>query len=408
MGYPDELPSAVAGFLPGGRTPSEIERELATATGCRRTLIALSREEMGGADAEVASALRWDIELHMHEEFADEVGHRWFLTRGLFEPGHEGTVAVDGRLISALPSSEDARTYLCNIFSYGSDGRIRPLDDPALTGTSCLADAILKCLDDPFGALYLGALEVVSERASDCGLSLPVLCEELGIPWSELRERCMAAQRTPDPGELEDIMTPYAIAEKAAEVLLDPYEVADAAGSGQTPDEAWDDAVHEIELQLRTPSGRASVLEGLRAELDDDGLTRCSLDLFSECIHGLGPVAGFPLGQTTVTHGFMATDYVRATLDASEQEALADALAEVLSEEYGADEAGRLVADALDSRISDISCMDAAGFINRLRKADDAWRASADPIAPSYGQSCVPDVNVSRIGLSDEERWACR
>ena len=75
MGYPDELPSAVAGFLPGGRTPSGIERELATATGCRRTLIALSREEMGGADAEVASALRWDIELHMHEEFADEVGH---------------------------------------------------------------------------------------------------------------------------------------------------------------------------------------------------------------------------------------------------------------------------------------------------------------------------------------------
>ena len=104
----------------------------------------------------------------------------------------------------------------------------------------------------------------------------------------------------------------------------------------------------------------------------------------------------------------MATDYVRATLDASEQEALADALAEVLSEEYGADEAGRLVADALDSRISDISCMDAAGFINRLREADDAWRASADPIAPSFDPGCTPDMGMPRTGLSGEERWACR
>ncbi|MBQ6395351.1 MAG: hypothetical protein IJH87_03285, partial [Atopobiaceae bacterium] len=371
-------------------------------------LIALSREEMRGEDPEVASALRWDIELHMHEEFADEVGPRWFLTRGLFEPGHEGTVALDGRLISALPSSEDARTYLCNIFSYWSDSTIRPLDDPAWTGTSCLADAILKCLDDPFGTLFLGALEVVSERASDCGLSLPVLCEELGISRNELGKRCMAAQRTPGPGELEDFMTTYAIAENAAEVLLDPYEVADAAGSGQTPDEAWDDAVHEIELQLRTPSGRASVLEGLRAELDDDGLSRSSLDLFSECIHSLGPVAGFPLGQTVVTHGFMATNYVRATLDASEQEALAGALAEVLSEEYGADKVRRLVEEAMDGRIADISCMDAAGFVNRLREADDSWRRFADPAFPGYGRGGVPDEEMFCFGISGEERWACR
>ena len=99
----------------------------------------------------------------------------------------------------------------------------------------------------------------------------------------------------------------------------------------------------------------------------------------------------------------MATDYVRATLDASEQEALADALAEVLSEEYGADEAGRLVADALDSRISDISCMDAAGFINRLREQDDSWRHSTDPIAPEFDQDYVPELGIFQIGISGEE-----
>ncbi len=405
MAYPDELPSAVAGLVPGGRTSAEIERELATATGCRRTLIALSREEMGGADPDVASALRWDIELHMHEEFADEVGHRWFLTRGLFEPGHEGTVAINGKLISALPSSDDMHTYLCNVFSFARDGTIRPLDDPIWTETSCLADAILKCLDDEMlGVLRLGALEVVSERASDCDLSLPILCEDLGISREELEAKCMASFRTPDTRELRDIMTPYIIAGCAAEILLDPYEVADAAETWQTPETAWDEAVHEIELQLQTPSGRAFVLEGLKAELDDDAIDKATLDGFSLLIHGLGPVAGFPLGQTTVTCGFMATDYVRATLDASEQEALADALAEVLSEEYEADEAGRLVEEALDSRIADISCMDAAGFINRLREQDDSWRHSADPIAPEFDQDLAPDVGMFQIGISDEER----
>ncbi|MBQ6395109.1 MAG: hypothetical protein IJH87_02025, partial [Atopobiaceae bacterium] len=395
MAFPEELPSAVAGFLPEGRTSSEIERELSTATGCRRTLIALSREEMLGADPDLASGLRFDIELHMHEEFPEEVGHRWFLTRGLFEPSHEGTVIAGNMLISALPSSDDSHTYLCNVFVSGRDGTIRPLDNPVWTETACLADAILKCLgDEPHAIGLLGHLEVVSEQASDCDLDLSILCDGIGITADELAGMCREAYRAPDIRTQPGAIALYDIATDVAEHLLDPYGVADSAEAWQTPGEAWDEAVHTIELQLMTPSGRQSVLKGLRAELDDGAIDGDALGALSERIHGLGPVAGFPLGQTTVTHGFMVTDYARATLDPYEQDALADALSEVLSEEYSPEEVGRLVEDALDSRIADISCMDAAGFINRLREEDDAWRRSADPIESQSFFRRVPDVGI--------------
>jgi len=378
MSYPLDLPDALADLLPGEPSLEEAEGLLLTTGGCQELLYGLAEAEMRGQDAVICGVIRRDVCYHMHEEFPDEVGHDWFLTLGLFEPGREGIVALGPTVVSAFPSADDPATYICNVFRCGN-GKILPVEEPAWEGTPCLAQAVLKCMGGEADApLPLECIDVLARHASDCDLDPGLLAQDVGIPEHDLIARI---ERGMERWMERDA---YSLAERIAEAVLDPYEVADNAEAWQTPDMAWDEAVDALARQLATPSGREFLLGAVRSAFDDDAIGRRELDDIVDGILAFGPASGFPLGQTTMTHGFMVTDYVRATLDISEQDALEEALIEVLSEGRDADEARGLAADAMESRISDISCMDAAGFVNRLRERDDAWRHSADPSPLSW------------------------
>ncbi|MBQ6650574.1 MAG: hypothetical protein IJM67_04905, partial [Atopobiaceae bacterium] len=355
MSYPLDLPDALAELLPSRPSIAEAEGLLLTTDGCQKLLLNLAEAEMRGQDAVACGVTRRDVCYHMHEEFPDEVGHDWFLTLGLFEPGREGIVALGPTVVSAFPSADDPATYICNVFRC-ENGKILPVEEPAWEGTPCLAQAVLKCIGNDMGTpLPLGYIDVLARSASDCDLDPGLLAEDVGIPMQDIVvriERGMARWMERDA---------FSLAERIADAVLDPYEVADGAEPWQAPDMAWDEAVDALARQLATPSGREFLLGAVRSAFDDDAIGRFELKRLADGILAFGPASGFPLGQTTVTHGFMVTDYVRAALDAYEQDALEDALIEVLSEGRDVDEARGLAADAMESRISDISCMDAAG-----------------------------------------------
>lgn len=394
MSYPLDLPDALAELLPSRPSIAEAEGLLLTTDGCQKLLLNLAEAEMRGQDAVACRVIRRDVCYHMHEEFPDEVGHDWFLTLGLFEPGREGIVALGPTVASAFPSTDDPATYICNIFRCGN-GKLVPVDEPAWERTSCLAQAVAKCTGaDPDAPLPLGYIDVLARSASDCDLDATLLAEDVGIPVQDLIARI---ERGMERWMERDA---YSLAERIADAVLDPYEVADGAEAWQTPDMAWDEAVDALARQLATPSGREFLLGAVRSAFDDDAIGRSEMKGLADSILAFGPASGFPLGQTTVTHGFMVTDYVRATLDISEQDALEEALIEVLSEGRDADEARGLAADAMESRISDISCMDAAGFVNQLRERDDAWRHSADP-SPLSWEPSIPEPGMA---FPEEER----
>ena len=394
MSYPLDLPDALADLLPSRPSIAEAEGLLLTTDGCQKLLLSLAEAEMRGQDAVACGVIRRDVCYHMHEEFPDEVGHDWFLTLGLFEPGREGIVALGPTVISAFPSADDPATYICNVFCCGN-GKLVPVEEPAWEETACLAQAVSKCLgSDACMPLPLGYIGVLARSASDCDLDQGLLAQDVGIPIQDIVVRI---ERGMERWMERDA---YSLAERIAEAVLDPYEVADNAEAWQTPDMAWDEAVDELARQLTTPSGREFLLGAVRSAFDDDAIGRSEMKGLADGILAFGPASGFPLGQTTVTHGFMVTDYVRATLDASEQDALEEALFEVLSEGRGVDEARSLAADAMESRISDISCMDAAGFVNLLRERDDAWRHSADP-SPLSWEPSIPEPGMA---FPEEER----
>lgn len=93
-------------------------------------------------------------------------------------------------------------------------------------------------------------------------------------------------------------------------------------------------------------------------------------------VYAAGPVAGFPLGQTVQTCGFLCTDYV-CELEEHEQFALRSAIGEILAEQHPGEDVGPLVETTMSGRICDIDCMDAAGYVNAMRVA--AGFAHNDP-----------------------------
>ncbi|MBQ6521672.1 MAG: hypothetical protein IJI15_02410, partial [Atopobiaceae bacterium] len=324
MSYPLDLPDALAELLPSRPSIAEAEGLLLTTDGCQKLLLNLAEAEMRGQDAVACGVTRRDVCYQMHEEFPDEVGHEWFLTLGLFEPGREGVVALGPTVVSAFPSADDPATYICNVFRCGN-GKLIPVEEPAWEGTPCLAQAVSKCIGNDMGTpLPLGYIDVLARSASDCDLDPGLLAEDVGIPMQDIVVRI---ERGMERGMERDA---FSLAERIADAVLDPYEVADGAEPWQAPDMAWDEAVDALARQLATPSGREFLLGAVRSAFDDDAIGRFELKRLADGILAFGPASGFPLGQTTVTHGFMVTDYVRATLDAYEQDALEEALVEVL------------------------------------------------------------------------------
>lgn len=79
--------------------------------------------------------------------------------------------------------------------------------------------------------------------------------------------------------------------------------------------------------------------------------------------------------------GFACTDYV-CELEEHEQSALRSAIGEVLTEQCPRGDVGPLVDAAMDGRICDISCMDAAGYVDAMglpRLAPATSRADPRP-----------------------------
>ena len=128
MSYPLDLPDALADLLPSSPSLAEAEGLLLSTDGCQKLLYGLAEAEMHGQDIVACRVIRRDVCYHMHEEFPDDVGHDWFLTLGLFEPGREGIVALGPTVVSAFPSADDPATYICNVFRC-ADGKLSPIEE---------------------------------------------------------------------------------------------------------------------------------------------------------------------------------------------------------------------------------------------------------------------------------------
>lgn len=124
---------------------------------------------------------------------------------------------------------------------------------------------------------------------------------------------------------------------------------------------------------LATPMGREQAVEGLVGAYDDRMLDERAFAALRDKVYAAGPVAGFPLGQTVQPLGFACTDYA-CELEEHEQVALRAAIGEVLAEQHPGEDVGPLVDAAMDGRICDIGCMDAAGYVNAMRIAEGRTR----------------------------------
>ena len=155
-----------------------------------------------------------------------------------------------------------------------------------------------------------------------------------------------------------------------AEAIFDPYEVADYSESAASSDEAWNEAVENVRLQLSSPSGREMIVEQLVRAYDFEEIEKDAFDELVDEVYSIGPVAGYPLGQNARCAGLESTDYAFQVLSPAERDALGEAVREILSEvEHLGTPIDDLVEDVKYQKLCDTSCFDAVDFISRYRKA---------------------------------------